>query len=242
MKQETGIFSNQDLKEMIIPLFLEQLLVMLVGMADTVVISYVGEAAVSGVSLVNQFNTVFIYLFTALASGGAVVISQYIGRKAKDAAGESASQLLLFSTFFSVIVSAVVLIGNERILRLMFGSVEDSVMQACVTYLQISAYSYPALAIYNSGAAVYRSLGKTKVTMYLSVVSNIINVVGNLIGVFALHAGVAGVAYPFGCKSIFGCGDYGVLFSGEKRGGLPWKVDFSVERQIDEEYFEYRRS
>ncbi len=203
MKQETGIFSNQDLKEMIIPLFLEQLLVMLVGMADTVVISYVGEAAVSGVSLVNQFNTVFIYLFTALASGGAVVISQYIGRKAKDAAGESASQLLLFSTFFSVIVSAVVLIGNERILRLMFGSVEDSVMQACVTYLQISAYSYPALAIYNSGAAVYRSLGKTKVTMYLSVVSNIINVVGNLIGVFALHAGVAGVAYPSLVARVF---------------------------------------
>lgn len=203
MKQETGIFSNQDLKEMIIPLFLEQLLVMLVGMADTVVISYVGEAAVSGVSLVNQFNTVFIYLFTALASGGAVVISQYIGRKAKDAAGESASQLLLFSTFFSVIVSAVVLIGNERILRLMFGSVEDSVMQACVTYLRISAYSYPALAIYNSGAAVYRSLGKTKVTMYLSVVSNIINVVGNLIGVFALHAGVAGVAYPSLVARVF---------------------------------------
>lgn len=203
MKQETGIFSNQDLREMIIPLFLEQLLVMLVGMADTVVISYVGEAAVSGVSLVNQFNTVFIYLFTALASGGAVVISQYIGRKAKDAAGESASQLLLFSTFFSVIVSAVVLIGNERILRLMFGSVEDSVMQACVTYLRISAYSYPALAIYNSGAAVYRSLGKTKVTMYLSVVSNIINVVGNLIGVFALHAGVAGVAYPSLVARVF---------------------------------------
>ena len=176
---------------------------MLVGMADTVVISYVGEAAVSGVSLVNQFNTVFIYLFTALASGGAVVISQYIGRKAKDAAGESASQLLLFSTFFSVIVSAVVLIGNERILRLMFGRVEDSVMQACVTYLKISAYSYPALAIYNSGAAVYRSLGKTKVTMYLSVVSNIINMVGNLIGVFALHAGVAGVAYPSLVARVF---------------------------------------
>lgn len=203
MKQETGIFSNQDLREMIIPLFLEQLLVMLVGMADTVVISYVGEAAVSGVSLVNQFNTVFIYLFTALVSGGAVVISQYIGRKAKDAAGESASQLLLFSTFFSVIVSAVVLIGNERILRLMFGRVEDSVMEACITYLRISAYSYPALAIYNSGAAVYRSLGKTKVTMYLSVVSNIINVVGNLIGVFALHAGVAGVAYPSLVARIF---------------------------------------
>ncbi|MCM1134719.1 MAG: MATE family efflux transporter [Clostridium sp.] len=196
MEQKAEIFSNQDLKAMIIPLFLEQLLVMLVGMADTLVVSYAGEAAVSGVSLVNQFNTIFIYLFTALASGGAVVISQYIGRKAKDAAGESASQLLLFSTVFSIIIGVLILAGNERILRLMFGRVEDSVMQACITYLRISAYSYPALAVYNSGAAVYRSLGKTKVTMYLSVASNVINVIGNVIGVFLLKAGVAGVAYP----------------------------------------------
>ena len=181
---------------MIIPLFLEQLLVMLVGLADTLVVSYVGEAAVSGVSLVNQFNTIFIYLFTALASGGAVVISQYIGRKAMDAAGESASQLLLFSVIFSTLVSVLVLVGNESVLRLMFGKVEKDVMQACITYLRISAYSYPALAVYNAGAALFRSMGKTSVTMYLSVISNIINVIGNLIGVFVMHAGVAGVAWP----------------------------------------------
>lgn len=196
MEQSKELFSNKDLKAMIVPLFLEQLLVMLVGMADTLVVSYAGEAAVSGVSLVNQFNTIFIYLFTALASGGAVVISQYIGRNESDSAGESASQLLLFSTLFSMFIAVLVLVGNRGMLRLLFGKVEDSVMQACITYLRISAYSYPALAVYNAGAAVYRSLGKTSVTMYLSVVSNIINVIGNIIGVFVLHAGVAGVAWP----------------------------------------------
>lgn len=196
MDQQTELFSNKTLKEMIVPLFLEQLLVMLVGLADTLVVSYAGEAAVSGVSLVNQFNTIFIYLFTALASGGAVVISQYIGRKTMDAAGESASQLLLFSVIFSALVSVLVLIRNEGMLRLMFGKVESDVMQACITYLRISAYSYPALAVYNAGAALFRSMGKTSVTMYLSVASNIINVIGNLIGVFVLRAGVAGVAWP----------------------------------------------
>lgn len=99
--------------------------------------------------------------------------------------------ILLFSTVFSVFIAVLVLIGNRGMLRLMFGKVEDSVMQACITYLKISAYSYPALAVYNAGAAAYRSLGKTSVTMYLSVASNIINVVGNVIGVFVLHAGVA---------------------------------------------------
>lgn len=203
MGQYTELFSNKTLKEMIVPLFLEQLLVMLVGLADTLVVSYAGEAAVSGVSLVNQFNTIFIYLFTALASGGAVVISQYIGRKTMDAAGESASQLLLFSVIFSSLISALVLIGNERMLQLMFGKVEHDVMQACIVYLRISAYSYPALAIYNAGAALFRSMGKTSVTMYLSVASNVINVIGNLIGVFVLRAGVAGVAYPSLIARIF---------------------------------------
>ncbi len=203
MEETRKLFSNQDLKNMIVPLFLEQLLVMLVGMADTLVVSYAGEAAVSGVSLVNQFNTIFIYLFTALASGGAVIISQYIGGGEKDQAGEAASQLLLFSTLFSVLIALLVCLGRERMLRLLFGKVEEPVMEACVTYLRISAYSYPALAVYNAGAAVYRSLGKTSVTMYLSVASNIINAVGNIIGVFVLRAGVAGVAYPSLIARVF---------------------------------------
>lgn len=190
------MFSNQELKNMIVPLFFEQLLVMLVGIADTFVVSFVGEQAVSGVSLVNMFNTIFIYLFTALASGGAVVMSQYIGSHDYKRTVRSSSQLLMFSTVFSIIIAIIVLIFNRTLLSLLFGKVENSVMEACVTYLRISAYSYPALAIYNAGAALYHSIGKTSTTMYISLISNIINVVGNLIGVFVFHAGVAGVAYP----------------------------------------------
>lgn len=189
-------FTNKDLKNLIIPLFFEQLLVMLVGIVDTFIVSYVGESAVSGVSLVNSFNTVFIYLFTALASGGAVVISQYIGRKEKEATNRASGQLLMFSIVFSFVLMVLVLIFNEPLLRLLFGRVEDSVMQACITYLKISAYSYPALAIYNAGAALYRSMAQTSTTMYISIASNFINCIGDCIGVFVLHAGVAGVAYP----------------------------------------------
>lgn len=189
-------FSNSDLKNMIVPLFWEQLLVLLVGIADTLVISYTGEAAVSGVSLVNMVNTIFIYLFTALASGGAVVISQYIGRKDPEQAGRAASQLLLFSALLSFVLAVPVLLLKEQLLRGLFGRVEPAVMEAGLVYLRISAYSYPALAVYNAGVALYRSLGKTKTTMKISLVSNLINLMGNLIGVFVLKAGVAGVAWP----------------------------------------------
>ena len=220
--ERNELFSNQELKRMIVPLLLEQFLVMLVGLADTLVVSYAGESAVSGVSLVNQFNTIFIYLFTALASGGAVVISQYIGRQETDHAGESASQLFMFSAVLSVLLGAAVLFGNEAMLRMLFGKVEQPVMEACITYLRISAYSYPAIAVYNAGAAVYRSLGKTNVTMYISVASNVINVIGNGIGVFLLRAGVAGVAWPSFIARVFSA----VVITGlcfRKRNGVVYR-------------------
>lgn len=237
MEEKQMPFSGKDLREMLVPLFLEQLLVMLVGIADTLVVSYAGEVAVSGVSLVNQFNTIFIYLFTALASGGAVVISQYIGGKDVESAGKSASQLLMFGMVFSLLTALLVLLGNRGMLRLLFGRVEDSVMEACVTYLRISAYSYPALAVYNAGAAIYRSLGKTNVTMYISVLSNIINVVGNLIGVFVLHAGVAGVAWPSLIARTFSAVVITVLCFGKKneviyRTGWIFKWDHACLKRI----------
>ena len=189
-------FSNHDIQKMIVPLLLEQLLVMLVGVADTFMVSFAGDAAVSGVSLVNMFNTVFIYLFSALAAGGAVVVSQYIGRRDEKNGNLSAGQLVMIAAVFSGAVMIFSLVLNRQLLRLLFGEVDQDVMEACVTYLRISAYSYPAIAVYNAGAAIYRSMGKTGVTMNISLAANGINIAGNAIGVFGLHAGVAGVAYP----------------------------------------------
>ncbi|MBQ7478733.1 MAG: MATE family efflux transporter [Selenomonadaceae bacterium] len=189
-------FSDKALRAMIVPLFLEQFLLLMVGMADTLVISYVSEAAVSGVTLVEQFNVVMIYLFTALAAGGAVVISQYIGHGEREKAGETASQLLTFAILLSCFLSLAVLLWRRELLTFLFGSVEPLVMESCVTYLGITALSYPALAVYNAGAALYRSMGRTKTTMYISIGSNFVNIAGNIIGVFVLQAGVAGVAYP----------------------------------------------
>jgi len=197
------LFSEKDLKNILVPLFIEQFLVMLVGIVDTMMISYAGDAAVSGVSLVNQFNTIFIYVFTALASGGAVVVSQYIGNKNKESADLSAGQLVMSSCVISLVIMALSLAFYRQILGGLFGKVESDVMKACEIYLFISAFSYPAIALYNAGAAVYRSMGKTKVTMYLSLIANGINIVGNAIGIFVLKSGVAGVAVPSLIARVF---------------------------------------
>ena len=190
------MFTNKDLRNLIIPLFIEQFLLMFVGIADTFVVSFSSEADVSGVSLVTSFNTVLIFLFTALSSGGAVIISQYIGSKNDKAASRSAGQLLMISTVISVAMAALILTFHTQLLRLLFGKIEADVMAACESYLWITTLSLPFLAIYDAGAALCRSIGKTNVTMNVSIVANITNVVGNCVGVFALHMGAAGVAWP----------------------------------------------
>ncbi|MFQ9924043.1 MAG: MATE family efflux transporter [Beduini sp.] len=196
VSKERQIFSNYDLKRLIIPLLVEQLLLLLVGMTDTLMVSYAGEAAVSGVSLVNQINSIFIAVFTALASGGAVVISQYIGKRDRENGIRSANQLLLLSIIISIVITILISIFHAPLLRLLFGRVETNVMEASQTYLLLTALSFPALAIYNSCSSILRSMSKTKITMYVSIIMNLINIVGNYVGIFVLNAGVAGVAVP----------------------------------------------
>lgn len=192
----TELFSNRDLKNLILPLFVEQFLLMFVGIADTFVVSFSSEADVSGVSLVTSFNTVLIFLFTALSSGGAVIISQYIGSRQDREASRSSGQLLMISTLLSLVMTVLILVFRTPLLRLLFGRIESDVMSACESYLFITTLSLPFLAIYDAGAALCRSIGKTDVTMNISIAANVINVIGNCAGVFVLHLGAAGVAYP----------------------------------------------
>ncbi len=196
LPKERQRFGNRELAALILPILVEQLLTMLVGIADTLMVSYAGEAAVSGVSLVNQLNNVFIFVFGAVASGGAVVASQYIGREDRENGVTAASQLLMITVLISTALMGVSVLFRSQFLSLLFGRVEPDVMEASLTYLVISALSFPALAVYNSAAALFRSMGKTKAIMNISIAMNAVNVIGNAIGIFALHAGVAGVAVP----------------------------------------------
>ena len=192
-KQEP-MFTRKMIVALIVPLILEQLLSVFVGMADSIMVSSVGEAAVSGISLVDSINFLLIQLFAALATGGAVICSQYIGKRDNENAGQAAKQLLYFSVLFAALLGAVAIIFNRGLLRLIFGQVEDSVMESAETYFWLSAVSYPFLALYNAGAALFRSMNKSRVTLYISVLVNIINVAGNTLLIYGLNMGVAGAA------------------------------------------------
>lgn len=190
------MFTRKDLAKLLLPLIVEQLLAVLVGMADVVMVAAVGETAVSGVSLVDSISILIIQMLAALATGGSVVCAQYIGKKQPENACEAAGQLILVTTMVSVVIAVVALLGNRHLLSMIFGKVEDSVMENAQIYFWLSALSYPFLAVYNSCAALYRAMGNSKVSMYASLVMNAINIAGNAICVFGLHMGVEGVGIP----------------------------------------------
>lgn len=197
-------YSNTQLFRLIVPIIIEQFLLMVVGIADTMMISHVTEAAVSGVSLTNQLVNVFLLVFTAMATGGAVVASQYVGARDQDNGNLAVGQLLMSTTVISVGIALLLYIFGSQLFSLLFGKVEADVFKAGVEYLNIMLISFPSLAIYNSCAGVYRSMGKTRTIMNISMIMNVINVIGNYIGVFILHAGVAGVAWPTVASRLFG--------------------------------------
>lgn len=190
------LFSKKDLRKLIIPLVFEQALAITVGMADTMMVSSVGEAAVSGVSLVDMINMLIFSVLSALATGGAVVTSQNIGAKRKDDACRSAKQLLYTVIAVSFVIAAAVILMKRPLLKLFFGSIETDVMDNAIIYLMISAVSFPFLAVYNACAALFRSMGNAQITLKVSILINIINIVGNAVCIFGFHMGVAGVALP----------------------------------------------
>ncbi len=193
---ENLLFSPRELRALIVPLIFEQTLAMTVGMMDTVMISAVGEAAVSGVSLVDMINNLVFAVFAAMASGGAVVVSQQLGAKRPAKARDAAQQLLVTILALSLAVMFFTLAVKKPMLRLFFGSIEDDVMENALIYFLISALSFPFLAVYNACAALFRSMGNAGITLKTAIVVNLINVVGNALGVFVFHMGTAGVAIP----------------------------------------------
>jgi len=195
-KTKQQLFSKEDLKKLIVPLLFEQALAITVGMADTVMISSAGEAAVSGVSLIDMFNNLIISVLAALATGGAVVTSQFLGAGKKVDACKSAKQLIVSSVCITIGISILVMVFCNGIISLFFGKIEADVFHNAVIYMMISALSFPFLALYNSCAALFRSMGNSKITLKVSVVENIINIGGNALGVYVLGLGVAGVAIP----------------------------------------------
>ena len=197
------MFSNRLICSLLIPVVLEQLLNSIMGTADTMMVSNVGSAAISAVSLVDSINVLVIQAFSALAAGGAIVCAQYIGQRSKEKANESARQVLFIITAISVAVSLICLVFQKPLLRLIFGSVEPAVMRASETYFFYTALSFPFIAAYDSAASIFRAQDNTKGPMIISMISNVMNIAGNAVMIWVFHMGVAGAALSTLISRIF---------------------------------------
>ncbi len=193
-QKQAPLFTRASLAALIWPLFLEQTLSVTMGMADTLMVAGVGEAAVSSVSLVDSLNILIIQILSALATGGAVVASQYLGRKDQESAQRSAAQLYSVLAISTIAVGVLCLALSRPILRGVFGSIDDEVMHFSQQYFIISAISYPFIGLYNGGAALFRAQGNSRVSMLASLVMNVINIAGNALLIYGFGMGVIGAA------------------------------------------------
>lgn len=203
MEQQQHMFTNRMIRNLLIPVVLEQLLNSIMGTADTMMVSNVGSAAISAVSLVDSINVLVIQAFSALAAGGAIVCAQYIGQRNKEKANESARQVLFIITVISVAVSLICLVFQKPLLRLIFGSVEAEVMRASETYFFYTALSFPFIAAYDSAASIFRAQDNTRGPMLISMISNVMNIAGNAVMIWGFHMGVAGAALSTLISRVF---------------------------------------
>lgn len=203
MNEQRHIFTNRMLRNLLVPVIFEQVLNSLMGTVDTMMVSNVGSAAISAVSLVDSINVLVIQAFSALAAGGAIICSQYIGQKNHEMANKSARQMLFIITAISVAVTALCLAFRIPLLRLIFGKVEADVMTASMVYFFYTALSFPFIALYDAGASIFRSQGNTRGPMVVSMISNGINIGGNAVLIWVFHMGVAGAAIATLASRVF---------------------------------------
>jgi len=193
---EGYLFSTRGLHALVIPLILEQLLAITVGMLDSVMVSYAGEAAVSGVSLVDSVFVLLQQSMAALCAGGAVVTGQYLGMKKQEKACNSVNQLLIFIVSFGIAVMAGLYAGQNLLLGKVFGKITPEVYRCADIYLKITAASIPFSAFFLAAFAIFRSQGDSKLSLRISIVMNAVNLSGNAILVYGFKMGTAGVAIP----------------------------------------------
>lgn len=217
METKKQVFTNRALRALIIPLVLEQMLGLTVGMADSIMVSSAGEAAVSGVSLVDSINILLINTFCCLSTGGAVMAAHRLGEKRAEAAGKTADQLLSCVTGIACLIMVFSLAANRWLLKGIFGNVEAEVMKNAVIYFYLTALSFPFLAVYNASAALSRAMGDSKITMKISVLMNLVNIAGNAVLILVFHMGVYGVALSTLASRMLGAVMMYCIMRDEKR-------------------------
>ena len=196
MGGKEGMFSWCQLLQMIWPLLVEQLLSVLVGMVDVLMVSFVGEATVSGVSLVDSINHLVLQFLFAMTAGGTVVCARYIGSGDYALAKKSGGQLFSVTTFLMLLLSLLLFFGEETILHILFGTVSPEVMRDAEVYMRFTAVSFPFLAVYYSAVSIFRAVGNTRLSMLVSLGMNLLNISGDVLCIFGLGMGVEGVALP----------------------------------------------
>lgn len=236
-REMKGLFSRRDLFKLILPMILQQVLAITVSTMDSVMVASAGEAAVSGVSLVGTLDALLVIAFSSLVTGGTVAVSHALGAGDKQFSRECAKQLIFVSAGIALLITLTVGVFRQPILTALYGSAEISVLENANRYLGIMVLSFPFLAIYSSGIAIYRTMGNTVTGLWLSLVENVLNIAGNALFIYGMQMGAAGAAAATLISRVFCAGIIMVMLRNKKNEVyiermLHYRPDFAVIKRI----------
>ena len=231
------LFSRKDITRLVIPLILEQFFAVTIDIVASLMVARAGEAAVSGISLVNSVNALLVQAFSALATGGAVVCSQYLGKEDLGAARLSARQLYYSVFAVSSFITLITLVLRDQLIRWIFGSLESDVLRATQIYFTMSAISYPMLAIYNAGAAVSRAIGSTRISLFIAILMNVVNIAADYILIIVMELDVLGAGIAMLLARAAGAFDISLFLMNINnqvhiRGLFRFSLDFGIIKRI----------
>ena len=227
------LFTNKQLIALMLPVVMNSAMGSLVAMADSVMVSKVGEVAISAVSLVGTIMVVAYSLFGALSVGGSVLTSQYIGAGKYAEAKHSTGQLILMSLFVSTVFGVLCILFAEPLLRLCFGSIEDAVMEDALTYFYFTASAFPLIGLGSATGTIFHCARNTKITLKIGILANVVNIVGNYICIYRLNMGVEGVAIPTLISQFVSAGTTALALFKSKQNLKPkWKDIVKVDPKM----------
>ncbi len=198
------MFTRRKLVDLMVPLIIEQLFLGTIGIVDMLMVAPVGETAISGISLVNSINMLFHSIFSALAVGGGILCTQYLGRGEEDHGNQAGRQLFFMAGGFSVLAAAVCCLANPLVLSGLFPTAGPDVLSEGVTYFYLAALSYPCVMIFDACGALFRGMGSTRIPLLGSVVMSVGNVILNGIFIYGLRWGVFGAGFASLCAKAAG--------------------------------------
>ena len=192
------------LRSMFLTLVLDQFCIFFISMLSTALVSSVGEAAIAAVSMVGTVNGMVSLIFSSMATGGALVVARAKGRNDPAEIRRTIGEVTGLCGAVATVLSTLLFVFSDSIVRLLYPSVEPLLTEYAVRYMRMMAVSFLPFSIFNAIFCIFRNLGDTRSSLFLTLAINITHLLLSLLFINGLGMGVSGSGLSYILARLLG--------------------------------------